>query len=80
MSTVPRPGRTPESVPLADVRELLDVVEAVLDMPKGTIPDALRYRLAHTSGVLSTATDALGIRCATNVLRRVVASTEGGAQ
>ncbi|WP_117198498.1 hypothetical protein [Nocardiopsis sp. TNDT3] len=76
MPNVPRP--VAPTVPLADVRQLLDVVEAVLDMPKGTIPDALRYRLAHTSGVLSTVTDARGVRCAMRVLRRVVDA--GGAQ
>lgn len=76
MPNVSRP--VAPAVPLADVRQLLDVVEAVLDMPKGEVPDALRYRLAHTSGVLSTATDDRGVRCATNVLRRVVDA--GGAQ
>jgi hypothetical protein len=79
MSTVPRAARVP-SVPLADVRRLLDTIEAVLDMPTADIPDVLRCRLAHASGVLSTVTDERGIRAAASVLRRVVDSAKDGAQ
>ncbi|WP_433699119.1 hypothetical protein [Nocardiopsis sp. CA-288880] len=79
MSTVPRPVRA-GFVPLADVRTLLDAIEGVLDMPTVDIPDALRYRLAHASGVVSTVTDERGIRAAAPVLRRVVDSAKDGVQ
>ena len=82
MTTVPRRARrTPApSVPLAEVRTLLQAVEDVLDLPKHGAPDPVRQRLAHMSGVLSAAEDAGGIRAATIVLRRVVDGAKDGAQ
>ena len=79
MPSVSRAKRA-ASVPLADVQNLLQAVEAVLDLPKHGAPYALQDRLAHMSGVLSAAEDAGGIRAAAVVLRRVVDSAEGGAQ
>lgn len=82
MTTVSRRARhTPApSVPLADVQNLLQAVEAVLDMSKPGTPDPIRQRLAHMSGVLSAAEDTGGIRAATTVLRRVVDGAKDGAQ
>ncbi|MFC9087044.1 hypothetical protein [Nocardiopsis dassonvillei] len=65
-----------QTVPLADVLAMARAVEAVLDLPPGDIPDALRYRLAYLSGALSTVEDERGVRAATATLSRLVDSAQ----
>ncbi|MCY9786809.1 hypothetical protein KIK06_23280 [Nocardiopsis sp. EMB25] len=76
MPNVSRRAQQPPTVPLDDVLALLAAVQDVLDLPKDGASDAVVYRLAHTSGVLSAAVDQRGITTATDIIRRTAASAQ----
>ncbi|MGW8438799.1 hypothetical protein ACWGKS_26930 [Nocardiopsis sp. NPDC055879] len=65
------------TVPFAQVRELLDAVEAVLDLPKDGAPDQLTYRYSFMSGVLSTVEDGRGADHAAVLLRKLANAAQG---
>jgi hypothetical protein len=64
-------------VPFAQVRELLDAVEAVLDLPKDGTPAPLLYRYAYASGALSAVEDGRAIPHAVEALRKLANAAQG---